>query len=56
MDGRKGAVVVVEIETGSIITYLSSPSFSINQISNGISSENFEKLIEDNAKPFFDRA
>jgi len=56
MNGRKGAVVVVEIETGSIITYLSSPSFSINQISNGISSVNFEKLIEDKAKPFFDRA
>ena len=55
MAGRKGAVVVVEIETGAIITYLSSPTFSINQISNGISSANFEKLISDKDKPFFDR-
>ena len=55
MAGRKGAVVVVEIESGAIITYLSSPTFSINQISNGISSANFEKLINDKDKPFFDR-
>ena len=56
MEGRKGAVVVVEIETGSIVTYLSSPSFSINEISNGISNSNFKKLIQDTNKPFFDRA
>ena len=56
MKGRRGAVVVVEIESGSIITYLSSPSFSINEISNGISNSNFQKLVDDKNKPFFDRA
>ena len=56
MKGRRGAVVVVEIESGSIITYLSSPSFSINEISNGISNSDFQQLVGDKNKPFFDRA
>lgn len=56
MNGRKGAVVAIEIESGSIVTYLSSPSFSINQISNGISTSDFQSLLQDKDKPFFDRA
>ena len=35
---------------------LSTPSFSTNAISNGISSRAFNALIQDNDKPFFDRA
>ena len=56
MDNRRGAVVAIEIGTGSIVTYLSTPSFSTNAISNGISSSAFNVLIKDNNKPFFDRA
>jgi penicillin-binding protein 2 len=56
MDNRRGAVVAIEIGTGSIVTYLSTPSFSTNAISNGISSSAFNALIKDNNKPFFDRA
>ena len=56
MDNRRGAVVAIEIDTGSIVTYLSTPSFSTNAISNGISSSAFNALIQDNDKPFFDRA
>ena len=56
MDNRRGAVVAVEIDTGSIVSYVSSPSFSTNAISNGISSSEFNTLIKDKNKPFFDRA
>ena len=56
MDNRRGAVVAIEIDTGSIVTYLSTPSFSTNAISNGISSSAFNALIKDDNKPFFDRA
>jgi len=56
MNNRRGAVVAVEIESGSIVTYLSSPSFSSNDISNGISSKAFNALLKDPNKPFFDRA
>ena len=56
MDNRRGAVVAVEIDTGSIVSYVSTPSFSTNAISNGISSSEFNVLINDEHKPFFDRA
>ncbi len=56
MDNRRGAVVAVEIDTGSIVSYVSTPSFSTNTISNGISSSEFNNLIKDKNKPFFDRA
>jgi penicillin-binding protein 2 len=55
MNNRRGAVVAIEIESGSIVTYLSTPSFSSNDISNGISSKAFNELLEDSNKPFFDR-
>ena len=56
MNNRRGAVVAIEIESGSIVTYLSTPSFSSNDISNGISSKAFNALLKDANKPFFDRA
>jgi len=56
MDNRRGAVVAIEIDSGSIVSYVSTPSFSTNTISNGISSRAFNALIQDNDKPFFDRA
>ena len=56
MKERRGAVVAVELATGAIVTYLSSPSFSVNKIANGLSQLEFEKLTSDKDKPFFDRA
>ncbi len=56
MDNRRGAVIAIEIDSGSIVSYVSTPSFSTNAISNGISSRAFNALIQDNDKPFFDRA
>ena len=56
MDNRRGAVVAIEIDSGSIVSYVSTPSFSTNAISSGISSRAFNALIQDNDKPFFDRA
>ena len=56
LNNRRGAVVAVEIDTGAIVTYISSPSFSVNQITNGMSSKDFSMLINDEDKPFFDRA
>jgi penicillin-binding protein 2 len=56
MNNRRGAVVAIEIDTGAIVSYVSTPSFSTNAISNGISSKEFNSLIKDFNKPFFDRA
>ena len=56
LEGRMGAVVAVEIDTGAIVTLFSSPSYSINSLSNGISNNQFDALIKDPKKPFFNRA
>ena len=53
---RRGAVVAVDINNGAIVTYVSSPSFSVNKIANGLSQKEFNELINDDSKPFFDRA
>ena len=56
MDNRRGAVVALELRSGSIVTYLSTPTFNVNGLSNGMSLLEFNKLINDANKPFFDRA
>ena len=56
MNNRRGAAVAIELASSSIVTYLSTPSFSSNDISNGISSKAFNALLKDPNKPFFDRA
>ena len=56
LNNRRGAVVAVDIRNGAIVSYLSSPSFSVNKISNGLSNKEFNKLLNDKDKPFFDRA
>ena len=50
---RRGAVVAVDINNGAIVTYVSSPSFSVNKIANGLSQKEFNELINDDNKPFF---
>jgi len=56
LNNRRGAVVAVDISNGAIVSYLSSPSFSVNKITNGLSNKEFQKLLDDKNKPFFDRA
>jgi len=56
LNNRRGAVVAVDLKNGSIVSYVSSPSFSVNNITSGLSQEEFDKLLNDENKPFFDRA
>jgi len=56
LNNRRGAVVAVDISNGAIVSYLSSPSFSVNKIANGLSNKEFQNLLNDKNKPFFDRA
>ena len=44
LDSRRGAVVAVDLDTGEINTYVSSPTFSANKISNGLSSVSYTHL------------
>ena len=47
LKGRRGAVVAIDIDSGGIVTLFSSPSYSINDLSNGISTNAFDNLINE---------
>ena len=51
LNNRRGAVVAVNLENGAILSYVSSPSFSVNDITNGLSQKEFNKLLNDKDKP-----
>ena len=53
---RKGAVVAIDLKSGGLNVLYSSPSYSINKLSNGLSVDEFQALILDSNKPFFNRA
>jgi len=56
LGNRKGAVVAIDLESGGINVLYSSPTYSINELSNGMSENSFQTLLNDTDKPFFNRA
>ena len=55
LDGKQGAIVVIDLEDFSIPVAVSAPSISANDLS-GISSKRYAELLEDNSRPLFNRA
>ncbi len=53
---RKGAVVVTKPQTEEILALYSSPSFSLNAFSLGLTKENYDAFAENTNRPMFDRA
>ena len=53
---RRGAFVVVDIQTGEILVLASRPSYDINKWIPFISSDDYNELREDPASPMFARA
>lgn len=56
LDGRRGAIVAVEPDTGGLLALASVPGFDANQFVTGISVDNYRALSEDLDKPLFNRA
>lgn len=56
LGNRRGAVVAIDLRSGGINVLYSSPSYSINKLSNGLSVDELQNLINDENKPFFNRA
>ncbi len=56
LGNRKGAVVAIDLDSGGINVLYSSPGYSINKLSNGMSENEFQALINNKDKPFFNRA
>ena len=56
LEGRRGAVVAIEIETGGILAMVSKPSFDGNKFVTGIDSKSYNKLRDSLDLPMFNRA
>lgn len=53
---ERGAVVALEVETGDVLALVSNPGFDANLFVSGISSANYNALLNDPGKPLFNRA
>ncbi len=51
LEGRKGAVVVMDVDTGAVLALVSSPSFDPERV-----EEDWDNLLEDAAAPLLNRA
>ncbi|MDR3353445.1 MAG: penicillin-binding protein 2 [Synergistaceae bacterium] len=55
MEGRRGAIVAMDVNDGSVLAFLSSPTFDPNPLTWGISSKEWDALREDKDKPMMNR-
>ncbi|KAL8188385.1 UNVERIFIED_CONTAM: hypothetical protein K2H54_000161 [Gekko kuhli] len=53
--GRRGAIVMIDPNTGAILAMESSPSYDPNLFVTGISSANYSALLNDPARPLVNR-
>lgn len=56
LQNKRGAVVVVKVDSGDILAMVSKPSFDPNIFVNGIRAVDYKKLIESPDRPLFNRA
>lgn len=56
LQGRRGAIVAIEVNTGEILTIYSNPSFDPNHFVTGISYKDYDALRNNPDQPLFDRA
>ncbi len=54
--GKRGAAVLLSVKNGDIIAMVSAPSFNPNLFVNGISSENYKLLSDEQNRPLYNRA
>ncbi len=53
---KAGAAIVVDPRTGELLALVSEPGFDANAFAGGISTAQYQKLVQDPAKPLYDRA
>jgi len=56
LEGRRGAVVAIEPETGGILAFVSVPGFNSNLFVTGIDHASYDALQNSRARPLFNRA
>jgi penicillin-binding protein 2 len=53
---RRAVAIVVNPNNGAILAMVNQPSFDNNDFANGIKQATYQKLVNDSAKPLFNRA
>lgn len=56
LEDRRGAVVVLDAKDGGVLTLYSNPSYDPNLFVNGISSKNYNRLLNSLDRPLINRA
>jgi penicillin-binding protein 2 len=56
LEGKRGAIVAVDPNTGEVLALASSPSFDPNLFARGIDYSDWKRLVNDPGKPFLNRA
>ncbi len=55
LKGKEGAIVVMEAKSGAILALVSTPSFDPNAFTRGISAKEWNKLLQDRARPLHNK-
>lgn len=55
-EAQSGSCVVLDVETGEVLAMASYPTYNINNFANGITTRQWNNLINDIKKPMFNRA
>lgn len=55
LEGKSGSVVAIDVETGQILTMISTPAFDPSQFSRGLTKEYWNSLINNVEHPLRDR-
>lgn len=56
MKGHRGAIAVIDVNTGEVLVLYSSPSYDNNPLAWGVSPREWSALINDPEKPMHDRS
>lgn len=56
MQGKKGAIVAIEPETGEILALVTAPTYDPNLLTGKERGKNYANLVQDPLKPLFDRS
>ncbi len=55
-EGKRGALVAIEPETGDILAFVSAPSYELSKFASVTSGEVWNELKQDTTRPLFNRA